>query len=313
MTDTMPSPWLHRWSVLTVCATVVTMGFGSVVTNFKAGMADRAWPTAPDALLRMTPEQRQDVPLMIEHSHRAPAWVAGGSVAVLTALLWLWERRRLVCWLGTAALIGVSFQALLGGLRVTEDARWGTEFKIFHGCFAPVVLGLLVAVAVLTSRARIRNEPEASAMGRANPSLTLPARTALAAVYAQIVLGVLLRHTYNPLAQRLHLLFAFAAALAVVWLVHRAWPAELRIPATALACVLGLQVVLGVEAWMTQLAHFQVPEMLPITPQRVAVRTAHVLGGSLLLAATVCVAVLARRNAVNASGYGVTPRLEEAA
>ena len=105
------------------------MGFGSVVTNFKAGMADRVWPTPPDALLRMTAEQRQNVPLVIEHSHRAAAWVVGGSVVVLTVLLWLFERRRWIRWLGTAALVGVSIQALLGGLRVTEDAPWGTEFE----------------------------------------------------------------------------------------------------------------------------------------------------------------------------------------
>jgi cytochrome c oxidase assembly protein subunit 15 len=307
MTDTPTSPWLHRWSVLTVCAAVVTMGLGSVVTNFKAGMADVKWPTRPDALLQMTAEQRRDVPLVIEHSHRAAAWVAGGSVLVLTALLWLLERRRLVRWLGTAALVGVSLQALLGGLRVTEDVHWGTQFKIFHGCFAPIVLALLVTVAVLTSRAT-------AAVGAAR--LLRPSLVALAAVYGQIVLGVLLRHTYNPVAQRLHLLFAFAAALAVVWLVSRTWAEggrALRAAAVVLACVLGLQLALGVEAWMTQLGQYQLPDTLKITAGRVAVRTAHVLGGSLLLAATVCVGVLARRGATSAARPAAAPRLGEAA
>jgi cytochrome c oxidase assembly protein subunit 15 len=314
MTDTPTSRWLHRWSLLTVCAAVVTMGFGSVVTNFKAGMADRTWPTPPDALLRMSPEQRQDVPLVIEHSHRAPAWVAGGSTAVLVALLWLFERRRLVRWVGTAALFGVSFQALLGGLRVTEDARWGTEFKIFHGCFAPVVLGLLVAVAALTSRAVTAAPAGAARLSRWS-------WYALAAVYGQIVLGVLLRHTYNPLAQRLHLLFAFAAAGSVLVLAGQAWVAgarPLRVAALVLACLLGLQLMLGVEAWMTQLgptlmAQYGLPEMLPITPGRVAVRTAHVLGGSLLLGAVVWVAVLARWVAGSVARPSVAPHLGEAA
>jgi cytochrome c oxidase assembly protein subunit 15 len=309
MTDTPARRWLHRWSLLTVCAAVVTMGFGSVVTNFKAGMADRAWPTPPDALLRMTPEQRRDVPLVIEHSHRAAAWVAGGSVAVLTALLWLFERRRPVRWLGTAALVGVSLQALLGGLRVTEDARWGTEFKIFHGCFAPLVLALLVSVAVLTARA-------GAAPARAD-RLLRPSLYALAAVYAQIVLGVLLRHTYDPLAQRAHLLAAFAAAMAVLWLARLAWVGgarALRTAAVALAALLGLQVTLGVEAWMAQFSHFQVPDALPVTAGRVAVRTAHVLGGSLLLSATLCVALLARRNTLSAAQpVGAPTHLEEAA
>ncbi len=309
MTDTPTSPWLHRWSVLTVCAAVVTMGFGSVVTNFKAGMADRAWPTPPDALLRMTPQQRHDVPLVIEHSHRAAAWVAGGSVAVLALLLGLFERRRSVRWLGVAALVGVSLQALLGGLRVTEDARWGTEFKVFHGCFAPLVLALLVTVAILTARAA----PAPTSAGR----LLRPSLYALAAVYGQIVLGVLLRHTSAALAQRAHLLMAFAAVVAVAWLARLAWvegDRALRVAGVVLAAVLALQVGLGVEAWMAQFGHFQVPDALPVTAPRVAVRTAHVLGGALLLSATVGVAVLARREAAAASQAAATePRLEEAA
>jgi cytochrome c oxidase assembly protein subunit 15 len=309
MTDTPSLRWLHRWSLLTVCAAVVTMGFGSVVTNFKAGMADRAWPTPPDALLRMTPQQRQDVPLVIEHTHRAAAWVAGGSVAVLALLLWLFERRRSVRWLGVAALVGVSLQALLGGLRVTEDARWGTEFKVFHGCFAPLVLALLVSVAILTARAA----PAPAGAGR----LLRPSLYALAAVYGQIVLGVLLRHTYSSLAQRAHLLAAFAAAVAVAWLVRLAWvegDRALRVAGVALAAVLALQLGLGVEAWMAQFGHFQVPDALPVTAPRVAVRTAHVLGGAVLLSATLCVAVLARRGVARQAVAVVTgPRVEEAA
>jgi cytochrome c oxidase assembly protein subunit 15 len=309
MTDTPTPRWLHFWSLLTVCAAVVTMGFGSVVTNFKAGMADRAWPTPPDALLRMTSEQRHDVPLVIEHSHRAAAWVAGGSVLTLAVFLWLFERRRSVRWLGTAALLGVSLQALLGGLRVTENAHWGTQFKILHGCLAPLVLALLATVATLTAR----TAAAPASAGR----LLRPSLYALALVYGQIVLGVLLRHTYNPLAQRAHLLVAFAATLAVVWLVRLAWVdggRALRVAGAALAAVLAIQVMLGVEAWMTQFGHFQVPDALPVTAGRVAVRTAHVVGGSLLLSAALCVAVLARRNSGSAAQPAVPgTRLEEAA
>src|SRR5215831_13209351 len=112
MTDT-PSPrWLHRWSLLTVCATVVLLGLGSAVTNIKAGMADPVWPTKPTALLDSTPEQLQDV-----------RYVVGCCAIVLCAWLWLREPRRWLRWLGTAALLGVCIQGLFGGLRVTEHAR----------------------------------------------------------------------------------------------------------------------------------------------------------------------------------------------
>jgi cytochrome c oxidase assembly protein subunit 15 len=312
MTDTPTSPWLHRWCLLTVGATLILLGLGSAVTNIKAGMADPVWPTKPTALLDSSPAQLGDVRWVVEHSHRLAGYVVGCCAIVLAAWLWLREPRRGPRWLGTAALAGVCLQGLFGGLRVTEHARWGLEFRVVHGSFAPVVLGLLVTLAVLTSRAwtvRLAT-PEATRLRRASLH-------ALALVYGQVVLGVLLRHTYHPLAQRAHLLVAFAAAVGVVSLVRLAWAhgdRPLRVAAIVLVCVLGLQVALGVEAWMTQLSHGSVPEMLEVTAQRVAIRTAHVLGGALLLSATLCVALLTRRQTASEAVAAATgPRLEEAA
>ncbi len=309
MTDSPVSPWLHRWCLLTVCAALVLLGLGSAVTNLKAGMADPIWPTKPTALLDSSPEQLADVRWVVEHSHRLAGYVVGCCTIVLCAWFWLREPRRWLCLLGTAALVGVCFQGLLGGLRVTEHARWGLEFRILHGMTAPIVFGLLVSTALCTSRAW------ASSIARF-ADLRRPSLVALAAVYAQIVLGVMLRHTYNPLAQRAHLLVAFVAAIAVVWLIRQTWVSgdrALRMSAVVLAAMLGLQVAVGVETWMTQLGHATVPEMLPVTGQRVAIRTAHVLGGALLLSATLSVAGLARRNTLSAAQPAVAGTLVEAA
>ncbi len=180
-----------------------------------------------------------------------------------------------------------------GGLRVTEDVRWGLEFRIVHGSFAPVVFSLLMAVAVVTSRSW------ATPLASADPArLRRGALHTLLAVYAQVVLGAWLRHTYNPLAQRAHLLVAFVAALGVVMLVRLAWTSgdrPLRRGAVALAVVLGLQVLFGVETWMAQFSHYRLPETLEPTAHRVAIRTAHVLGGALLLSVTAAVTALTRR------------------
>jgi cytochrome c oxidase assembly protein subunit 15 len=295
MTDPLPCRWLHRWSVLTVCATFVLLGLGSVVTNLKAGMADPTWPTKPTALADFTPEQWQNTLLVIEHTHRLAGYVVGCCAIVLAVWLWLGERRRWVCWLGTAALLGVCVQGLIGGLRVTENVHWGLEFRIIHGSFAPVVFSLLMAVAVVTSRSwGVPPEPAVS------PRLRRGARHVLLAVYAQVVLGAWLRHTYSPLAQRAHLLVAFVAALGVVMLVRLAWASgdrPLRLGAAALAVVLGLQVMIGVETWMAQFSHYRLPDELPLEAPRVAIRTAHVLGGALLLSVTTAVTVLTRRAA----------------
>ena len=123
---------------------------------------------------------------------------------------------------------------------------------------------------------------------------------ALGLVYLQVVFGVFLRHTYHPSFQRLHLLTAFAALATIVWLVKLALERRTRgnpltIAAVVLVCLVALQLVLGVEAWMVQLGSGTLPDLLPLTSRRIMVRTAHVLGGSLLLTATVVVVLLSRR------------------
>jgi heme A synthase len=167
------------------------------------------------------------------------------------------------------------------------------ELRILHGSFAQIVLAVLVSVAVFTSPSWIAGTTCAE-----SSRLRRSARWALALVYLQIVLGVLLRHTYGTLAQRLHLLTAFAALAAVIWLVKVIWEQRdrtLRVSAIFLICAVSVQLLLGVEAWMTQLGAGTMPEMLPITTRRVGIRTAHVLGGSLLLAATVTTVLLTHR------------------
>jgi len=294
-----PHPrWLHRWSILTVTAAIVLLGLGSAVTTFRAGMADPVWPTAPTALLQASAEQLGDVRFIIEHSHRLAGWLVGGCSIVLAAWLWLTEPRRWLAWLGIAAVVGVGVQGLFGGLRVTEDVRWGLEFRIVHGCFAQVVLALLVSIAVFTSPSWVAASTVSAAPGQVR-RLRRSAVSALALVYFQIIFGVLLRHTYNSVAQRLHLITAFAAVAAVVWLIKVIWGQDdrpLTLASGILACVLGLQLLLGVEAWMVQFSSGMIPDALPLTAQRVAVRTAHVLGGSLLLTATVATTLLTFRD-----------------
>lgn len=295
--------WLHRWAILTVCATIVLLGLGSAVTTFKAGMADQVWPTAPTALLLASSEQLADIRFVIEHSHRLAAWLVGACTIVLAAWLWLAERRRWLAWLGIGALVGISVQGVIGGLRVTEHARWGLQLRIIHGGFAQIVLALLVSVAVFTSPTWLASPSACPTSGEAT-RLRRSAGLAVGLVYLQIVLGVLLRHTYQPLAQRLHLLTAFAVLAAVVWLVKvilEQRDRALTLAAGALVCAIVLQLVLGVEAWMVQLSSNTLPDLLPVTARRVVVRTAHVLGGSLLLTATVAAALLTYRQPIPAS------------
>jgi cytochrome c oxidase assembly protein subunit 15 len=271
------SPWLHRWAVLTACATFVLLLLGAVVTTFRVGMADPIWPTYPWHLLLVSWEEPRPG-FLIEHTHRLAGYIVGCCVIVLAVGLWRNESRRGVRWLGVAALLGVIIQGLLGGFRVVLDRYLGNNLALIHGCFAQVVFGLLVSLAVLTA-------PKIRQASLFRPVSTRLRRISLATVilvYIQIIFGAFLRHTFSPWGPRGHLLIAFAVVAATTWLVKEALERDSRdkritVPAICLAVLVAVQLFLGVEAWMVRITAVDVA-------WQAIIRTAHVLVGSLIFA-----------------------------
>jgi hypothetical protein len=113
----------------------------------------------------------------------------------------------------------------------------------------------------------------------------------------QLSWGVLLRHLNSPLAQRGHLVTAFLVVAAAAWLAtasagnRDAWP-SLRGPLALLAVLLVVQVLLGVEAWLSKYLGVELPEAERVTVGQAVIRTAHVLVGSWILATSVGLALL---------------------
>src|SRR5262249_21202853 len=151
------------------------------------------------------------------HSHRAAGYVVGCCTIVLTIALLVSERRRWLAWLGGAVLLGVCVQGVLGGFRVVFDRLMGPSFAIVHGCFAQVVAAGLVSTALFTSKGWLGQSKGRGA--RASVRLRRLSLLTVSVVYAQIILGAVLRQTYSSLGQRGHLLVAFAVLAAVAWLV----------------------------------------------------------------------------------------------
>jgi cytochrome c oxidase assembly protein subunit 15 len=281
--------WLHRWAVLTVCATFVLLLLGAVVTTFNVGMADPIWPTYPWHLLLASWEEPRPG-FLIEHTHRLAGYLVGCCVIVLAVGLWLREPQCWVRWLGVGALVGVIIQGLLGGFRVKLNELMGDNLKLIHGCFAQVVFALFVSLALFTSRGW-RAGDAVTPGARETAKLRYAALLTSALVFLQIVFGALLRHTYSTLGQRGHLLVAFGVVAGVAYLVREALerPARQRgllAPVALLAVLVALQLLLGVEAWMARYVWMD--------PTRQAlVRTAHVLTGALIFATSVVVALKA--------------------
>ncbi len=316
---TAPARWLHYWAVLTAVATVPLLFLGAEVTTNKVGMVDAAWPTPPWYLLLMSWVEH-GIGFLIEHSHRLAAWTVGFSSVGVVVGLWGTERdrRRWLCWLGTAAMLGVGIQGLLGGLRVRLDALYGPNLAVVHGCFGQLVFALLTALALCTSR-RWSAPVEASAPEE-TAALRHTAFLVVALVFVQLVLGAIYRHRGFTGAVRGHFMVAFAVVAAVVWLVKTAVsdrPADggLKGMVRLLAVLVGLQVMFGVEAFFVKQAMPEWDGSQHWLWRRDLVRSAHVLIGSLILATSVVISLEAQRRTAWAASASPTAegRLEGAA
>lgn len=199
--------------------------------------------------------------------------------------------RRLAC----GSLVAVMVQGLLGGYRVYLDQLAGVELAAVHGTFGQVTFCLLVATLVFT---RPPAEVSAAERGRLGGlTLALPA-----AVFVQLVWGVVVRHSGSPLMQRLHILTAFVVTGLAVWLAARLLATPLRGKGYHLLGIVATQVALGVEAWMGKFAaagpEAAVPPMLRhLSVQAASIRTAHALVGAALLVSAVVLALRVWRRA----------------
>ncbi len=290
----LPHRLLHSWAVLTVVATVVLLALGSVVTTFHVGMADPVWPTYPWHLL-LIDWTEPSAGFLIEHTHRLAGYVVGCLFIVLAVGTCVVRTGRRLGWLGVAALGCVIVQGLLGGFRVKLNALMGTNLSVIHGTFAQVVFSMTVAIAVISSP-RLLRTPVAVGAKDATRAFRLSLLLTTVA-FLQLVWGALLRHTLTPLAQRGHLLTAFAVVAAVAWLAKTVWENPdlrrlLRWPVLVLVVLVAVQVMLGVEAFLTRFASLTLPDMVPVTTGRAVVRTLHLLVGSWILATAVSCCVL---------------------
>ncbi len=251
---------------------VLLMGYG----EFHGGMIAQRGKPASEIVLPM----------------RSVGTVGVGLVVMIGAILSGFVTRTRgtgVRFYAALALVAVMIQGLLGGFRVKLNELVGTDLAAFHGVFAQVVLGLLVTVAVLTHRV--------SAGSRSGLSRWALALAHL--IFLQVIFGAWVRHFPAALPQRLHFLTAFAATAIAVWLIRAiladsASRTRAGWVVWALAAVLVLQILLGVEAWMARFGQYVPPSMVKVTPQNGAIRSLHALVGSAVWAASLALALRLR-------------------
>ncbi|MEO8349146.1 MAG: COX15/CtaA family protein [Acidobacteriota bacterium] len=268
---------LHRFAVLTAVSTLVLIVAGGLVTSTESGLSVPDWPLSYGKLM---PPMVGGV--FYEHGHRMVATTVG----ILTVILAIWlarsDSRRSVKRLGLLAVAAVIAQGVLGGLTVLYLLP--TPVSVAHACLAQAFFCLVVAIAVVTSP---RWQP---ASGRLGAASRLAALTA-GAVFVQLVIGAVMRHTKSGLAipdfplsygRVVPPLDSFPVAIAFA---HRAWAlavAVLAFAAASAASRSGLRRT-GVFLGSLVLVQIALGAATVLSGKAVAITTAHVAIGALLL------------------------------
>lgn len=135
--------------------------------------------------------------IFYEHSHRMIASFVGFLTVIMVIWLWKREDRRWVRNLGLAALGTVVAQGILGGLTVLFLLP--TAISVSHATLAQTFFCIIVSLSIVTSPWWHAQRPSLrpSTKGRSIVQLSL---LTTVAVYIQLILGALMRHTQSGLA-----------------------------------------------------------------------------------------------------------------
>ena len=267
----------HRLAVSTAAVTVVLIVFGGLVTNTGAALAVPDWPSTFGHNMFLFPWSGMVGGVFYEHTHRLLGALVGLLTVGMAATLWPRGGRLRV--LGLVALAVVIAQGVIGGLRVIllTDA-----LAMVHGPLAQAFFALVAALAFLTA-------PAAARPGLVvDPPLRRLALVAVAALYAQIVLGALLTHA--------GWLWLHIGGAVIVFTVIPMVTARLRRGGDSIAAplsrvllgLLAVQLVLGVGAYLSRFSSVWIPgEQVTM----LVLPVAHRLVGGLLLATAVMLAI----------------------
>jgi len=188
---------------------------GALVTSTESGLAVPDWPLSYGKVM---PPMVGGI--LYEHGHRLVAAAVSTLVGLeLGALLFFLEGRKTVKRLAAAAFGAILLQAVLGGLTVLFLLP--PAISSAHAALAEIVFALTAVVALMCSRTwndltahppSLPFEENLSSNGTQATSAFRWTLLATAAIYVQIVLGAVMRHTGAGLA-----IPDFPAAFGGLW------------------------------------------------------------------------------------------------
>jgi heme a synthase len=198
---------LHWFAVLTAVATFLLLGMGGLVTSHEAGMSVPDWPTSFGYNMYALPIKFWKGGVFYEHTHRLAASVIGLMSIILAVWLCWKDSRKWIKWLGVSAVIVVSSQGAIGGLRVvlSED-----QLGIVHGVIAQLFFLMTCAIALYTSRFWLKISEGAKIIVPRSLRMLVVGTTVL--IFLQLVLGATMRHQHAGLS-----INTFPSAYGQLW------------------------------------------------------------------------------------------------
>ena len=302
--------WLHRYGQLLAAASLLLIAAGGLVTSTGSGLSVPDWPSSYGYFMFSFPLSKMVGGIFYEHGHRLIA----STVGMMTIGLAVWvsrvEPRRWVRSLGWLALAAVITQGLLGGLTVLFFLP--AVISVSHAGLAQLFFVLVVSMALFTSPGWVNGygrTREASEALTADQQLRWLTVVLPAILYVQILAGATMRHTGAGLAIpdfplafghvippmwdvgiAIHFAHRVGAGITTLALVavtariltrHRS-RVELARPAASLLVIVAIQITLG--AWTVW------------SGRQVAINTAHVATGALLLVTSVVLGLRVHRD-----------------
>jgi heme a synthase len=280
---------VHRFAIFTVCWTVLLFVAGALVTSKDAALSVTDWPKSHGTWVpALSMLQGGD---LFEFSHRVVAGGLGLLTIALAVVLWVKEKRPWLRWLGLIAILGVAVQAILGGQVVIRLLHYW--LPVIHACFAQIVFGAVLGIAVFTSKWWISDQPQLEDNG--TPSIHFLAILNAAVIYLQVILGAGFRHKEIPIWP--HMAGAMLVLGMVIWTAltlrkRFAQSRELSKARILLHTIFGTQFLLGLGAYWSRLTTADAPQPMPVM---VTLTVIHTVVGAILFAFSVLVVLMCYR------------------
>ncbi len=201
----MPEAFLRIGTrTVAVCVFLLLIA-GALVTSTQSGLAVPDWPLSYGKVM---PPMVGGI--LYEHGHRLVAAAVSTLVGLeLGALLFLLKGRKTVKRLAAAAFAAILLQALLGGLTVLFLLP--PAISSAHAALAEIVFALTAVVALMCSKtwreltdlappSSLEENLRISSKGEEARSAFRWVVAATAAIYLQIIVGAVMRHTGAGLA-----------------------------------------------------------------------------------------------------------------